>query len=136
MYSGHSPTLFQLYLSLEILIFRCFDYPILLTPFRPLRGYFYIYLHGTLILQTIISYCAPPTFVRLRITSIRLRLRSPSFPFVPGPNISHIDLAPSIFRCFSSRFINFAPISFVLSLYTSVLVYGHTHPFTFIIRTY
>ena len=48
-------------------------------PFRPLRGYFYLYLHSTLILQTITSYCVPPNFVRLRITSIRLRLRSPSF---------------------------------------------------------
>src|SRR6266436_8366287 len=48
-------------------------------PFRPLRGHFYLYLHSTLILQTIISYCVPPTFVRLRTTSIRLRLRSPSF---------------------------------------------------------
>src|SRR6266436_1519098 len=111
-------------------------------PFRPLRGYFYLYLHSTLIFtNNNIVLCSP----HLRETSYHFDLTSTSFPFVPGPYISHIDLAtlrptslrfvrpryasfylaPSIFRCFSSRFINFAPISLDLSLYTSDFVYRH-----------
>jgi len=53
----------------------------------------YIYIYIALSFYTRITlYCIPPTFVRLCITSIRLRLRSPSFPFVPRPYISYIDL--------------------------------------------
>ena len=61
---------------------------------------------------------------------------STSFPFVPRPNISHIDLAPSIFRCFSSHFTNFAPISLNLSLYTSDFEYRHNQSFTFFIQSF
>jgi len=70
---------------------------------------FYLYLHTTLILQTITSYCVPPTFVR---ASYHFNLTSTSFPFCPRPYPSHIDLgyasfycAPSIIRCFSSHFV-------------------------------
>src|SRR5882672_5941160 len=102
-------------------------------PFRPLRGYFYLYLHSTLILHNNNIVLRSP---HLRETSYHFDSTSTSFPFIPGPNISHINLAPSIFRCFSSRFINFAPISFVLSLYTSDLVYRPPHSFTFFIRSF
>src|SRR5882672_10068691 len=102
-------------------------------PFRPLRGYFYLYLHSTLILHNNNIVLRSP---QLRETLYHFNSTSTSFPFVPRPNISHIDLAPSIFRCFSSRFINFAPISFVLSLYTSDFVYRPPLSFTFIIRSF
>src|SRR6266436_4472370 len=102
-------------------------------PFRPLRGYFYLYLHSTLIFtNNNIVLCSP----HLRETLYHFDSTSTSFPFVPRPNISYIDLAPSIFRCFSSRFINFAPISLILSLYTSDIVYRPSHSFTFFIRSF
>src|SRR5882672_5701856 len=102
-------------------------------PFRPLRGYFYLYLHSTLILHNNNIVLRSP---QLRETLYHFNSTSTSFPFVPRPYISHIDLAPSIFRCFSSHFINFAPISFVLSLYTSDYVYRPPHSFTFNIRSF
>jgi hypothetical protein len=49
-------------------------------PFRPLQGYFYLYLHSTLISHIITLYFVPPTFVRLHITLIQLQLHFPLFP--------------------------------------------------------
>ena len=39
-----------------------------------------LYLHSTLISQTITLYCVPPSFVRLCITLIQLQLHSPLLP--------------------------------------------------------
>src|SRR5882672_9330179 len=98
-------------------------------PFRPLRGYFYLYLHSTLILQTITSYCIPPNFVRLRTTSIRLRLRSPSFPdlisrtstslpryFVVLARVSSISLRSRSFFRYIHRTMHTDPSSHLHSL--------------------
>ncbi len=82
----------------------------------------------------------------LRETSYHFDSTSTSFLFVPfrsqalsfahRPRYASFYLAPSIIRCFSSRFVNFTPISLVLLLYTSDFVYRPTHLFTFIIRSF
>src|SRR5882724_8741173 len=94
-------------------------------PFRPLRGYFYLYLHTTLIYTTITSYCVPPTFVRLRITSIQLRLHSSSFPFVPRPYPLHIDLDTLRSTSLLRSFIVLARILSILLRSHSIFCYIH-----------
>ena len=110
------------------------QYPILLMPFRPLRGYFYLYLHSTLILQTIISYCIPPTFVRLRITSIRLRLRSPSFPGLISRTSTSLRFVRP--RCFDISLFQLAFYQFRSDLVRSFVIYIglriQTHPLIYI----
>jgi hypothetical protein len=106
-----------------------------------LRSFYLYFTYHSHYIQRIISYLVPSPFVRLRITSIWLTLRSPAFYCVPRLYTAYIDLdtlRSTSFYCvlliilrFSSRFIGFASISFDLLIHTSDYVYGHIpHPYT------
>jgi len=127
-------------------------------PFRPLRGYFYLYLHSTLILQTITLYCVPPPswdFVSLQFdfgfvpfipglisrTSTSLRFVLTSLCFVL-PRYTLFYLATLVLPR-SRHFVVLACILSISLRSRSIFHYihrttidGHTPSFTFIIRSF
>src|SRR6266481_6752608 len=96
-------------------------------PFRPLRGYFYLYLHSTLILHNNNIILRSP---QLRETSYHFDSTSTSFPFVPGPYISHIDLATPRSTSLLRYFVVLARVSSISLRSRSIFRYIHRTSYT------